>query len=48
MQYLRETFQEKGGLLLDGSQVERLMNDAGFVDVTTEKLKVEIGDWGSG
>jgi len=35
-------------ILLSGSDVEPLMRDAGFVNVTTDRIKIEIGDWGPG
>ena len=35
-------------ILLDGNQLERLMRQAGFIDVNTRIIKIEIGDWGPG
>jgi len=32
---------------MDGSDLEQLMIDAGFVDVESQKIKIEVGDWGS-
>ena len=32
---------------MDGSNVEHLLTDAGFVDVKSQKIKIEMGDWGS-
>ena len=34
-------------ILMDGSNLEQLMLDAGFVDVKSKMIKIEIGDWGS-
>lgn len=34
------------GILMDGCKLEQLMIDAGFVDVTVKKIKIEVGDWG--
>ena len=31
---------------MDGSNVERLLLDAGFDDVKVKKIKIEVGDWG--
>ena len=35
-------------LFLDGSELEQLARDAGFVDVDVKVIKCEIGDWGPG
>lgn len=32
---------------MDGSKLEPLMIDAGFVDVSIKKIKIEVGTWGS-
>jgi hypothetical protein len=32
---------------MDGSNLEQLLLEAGFVDVKSHKIKIEIGDWGS-
>lgn len=31
---------------MDGGRLEQLMIDAGFVDVSVKKVKIEVGDWG--
>jgi len=33
---------------MDGCELEQLMIDAGFVDVTVKKIKIDVGDWGPG
>ena len=33
---------------MDAAKLEPLMVDAGFVDVTLKKIKIEVGDWGPG
>ena len=34
--------------MIHGEKIEQLVIDAGFVDVNVRKLKIELGDWGSG
>ena len=31
---------------MDGGRLEQLMVDAGFIDVSVQKIKIEVGDWG--
>ena len=31
---------------MDGGKLEQLMIDAGFIDVSVKKMKIEVGDWG--
>ena len=33
---------------MDGGKLEQLMLDAGFIDVSVKKIKIEVGDWGPG
>jgi ubiquinone/menaquinone biosynthesis C-methylase UbiE len=47
-QYLHDHFRVNLNMLLDGSELEKLMIDTGFVDVEARKIKLEIGDWGPG
>lgn len=48
MECLQECFRNEKDILMDGGELERLMNQAGFEDVRTEKIRLEIGDWGPG
>ena len=41
-------FRERKNILLDGAELEGLMKRAGFVDVTSRRIKIEIGSWGKG
>lgn len=34
--------------VLSGESLEQLVRAAGFTDITSHIVKVEIGDWGSG
>ena len=31
---------------MDGGKLEQLMIDAGFIDISVKKIKIEVGDWG--
>jgi len=36
------------GILMDGVKLEQLMIDAGFIDISVKRIKIEVGDWGPG
>lgn len=42
------SFKVEKQILLNGENLEQLVRDAGFVDVSVRKMKIEVGDWGSG
>ena len=45
---MQEDMRDGKDILLDGSRLESLMLEAGFVDVKAKKLKIKVGDWGPG
>jgi hypothetical protein len=45
---LQKHLREEMNILLDGIELERLMLQAGFVDVSSRTIKIEVGDWGPG
>jgi hypothetical protein len=45
---MQKHLKEEKGIFLDGGQLEHLITEAGFTEVTAKKLKIEIGDWGPG
>ena len=47
-EYVHDHFRASMGILMDGGKLEQLMIDAGFVDVTVKKIRIEVGDWGPG
>jgi len=44
--YIQKHYRENLQMLLHGGELERLMIEAGFVDVKPRKIKIELGDWG--
>ena len=48
MRYVQETFRDQKDIFLDGREPERLVNEAGFVDVKAREIKIELGPWGTG
>lgn len=46
-EYVNDHFRKGMGIIMDGSKLEPLMIDAGFVDVSVKKIKIEVGTWGS-
>jgi hypothetical protein len=45
---MQKHLREEMKLLIHGERLEWLMCGAGFIDVTVRKIKIELGDWGSG
>jgi hypothetical protein len=43
-----EYYRKGQGIMIHGEKIEQLVIDAGFVDVNVRKVKIELGDWGSG
>jgi len=46
-EYMQTEFRDEQQIFMSGSKLEQLLLDAGFVDVKSTRIKVEIGDWGS-
>ena len=46
--YMNQVLRIERQTLLDGSKLEQLTCDAGFIDVDVKVIKCEIGDWEPG
>ena len=48
MNHIQRRLRDGQQIMINASELEGLMLQAGFTDVTTKRLKIEVGDWGPG